>query len=104
MLPTALYIGGLMGLQRQVRANSLQIACGVFRGIGAVLVLWLLAPTIFAFVLWQLITNAIYCFLVRFSLWHALSPDLSQPHPRFKWQVFRDTWRYAAGMAGTRRT
>ena len=99
-LPSGLYIGGLMGLQRQVRANSLQIAWGVLRGVGAVLVLWLLSPTIFAFALWQLISNAVYGFFARLSLWRALSPGPAQPHPRFKWQVFRDTWRYAAGMAG----
>ena len=45
-LPSGLYIGGLMGLQRQVRANSIQIAWGVFRGLGAVLVLWLFSPTL----------------------------------------------------------
>lgn len=99
-LPSGLYIGGLMGLQRQVRANSIQIAWGAFRGVGAVLVLWLCSPTIFAFALWQLISNAIYCFFARLSLWHALSFSPAQPHPQFKWQVFRNTWRYAAGMTG----
>jgi len=99
-MPTGLYMGGLMGLQRQVRANYLQISWGVFRGVGAVLVLWLFSPTIFAFALWQLISNAIYCFFTRFSLWHVLSPEPTQPRPQFKWQIFRDTWRYAAGMAG----
>jgi len=99
-LPSGLYIGGLMGLQRQVRANSVQTAWGVFRGLGAVLVLWLFSPTIFAFALWQMISNAIYCLAARLSLWRALpsSPGQSQPH--FRWQVFRNTWRYAAGMAG----
>jgi O-antigen/teichoic acid export membrane protein len=99
-LPSGLYIGGLMGLQRQVRANSVQTAWGVFRGLGAVLVLWLFSPTIFAFALWQMISNAIYCLVARLSLWRALpsSPGQSQPH--FRWQVFRNTWRYAAGMAG----
>jgi len=99
-LPSGLYFGGLMGLQRQVQANSLQIAWGTFRGIGAVLVLWLFSPTIFAFALWQLISNAIYCFLVRFSLWRALSPGPIRSYPRFKWQIFRNTWRFAIGMAG----
>ena len=99
-MPTGLYVGGLMGLERQVRANTLQIAWGAFRGIGAVLVLWLYAPTIFAFALWQLVSNAIYLFLARASLWRVLSSAQFQSHPHFKWQVFRDTWRYAAGMAG----
>jgi O-antigen/teichoic acid export membrane protein len=99
-MPSGLYIGGLMGLQRQVRANSLQILWGVFRGVGAVLVLWLFSSTIFAFALWQLVSNAIYCFVVRLSLWRALSPNPAQSKPHFKLEVFRSTWRYAAGMAG----
>ena len=99
-LPSGLFIGGLMGLQRQVRANAISIATGVFRGLGAVLVLWLVSPTIFAFALWQLISNILYCSAARLGLWRALPfrPDHSQP--RFRWQVFRNTWRYAAGMAG----
>jgi O-antigen/teichoic acid export membrane protein len=99
-LPSGLYIGGLMGLQRQVRANSIQIGWGVFRGLGAVLVLWLCSPTIFAFALWQLISTALYCFIARLGLWRALPCSLGNPGPHFEWRVFRDTWHYAAGMAG----
>ncbi len=98
-LPSGLYIGGLMGLQRQVQANAIQIAWGVFRGVGAVVVLWLVSPTIFAFACWQLISNGIYCLAARTNLWRALS-EADSSRPRFKWQVFRDTWRYATGMAG----
>jgi O-antigen/teichoic acid export membrane protein len=99
-LPSGLYIGGLMGLQQQVRANSLQIAWGVYRGFGAVLVLWLFSPTIFSFAIWQLVSNGIYCFSTRRSLWHTLSFGSIQPHANFRWQVFHNTWRYASGMAG----
>ena len=97
-LPSGLYIGGLMGLQRQVLANTLQISWGIFRGLGAVLVLWLLSSTIFAFFLWQLVANALYYVAARQTLWHALPSSPNEP--RFRWFVFRDTWRYAAGMAG----
>lgn len=99
-LPSGLFIGGLMGLQRQVQANCFQISWGLFRGIGAVLVLWLFSPTITMFAFWQLISNMIYCFCTRFSLWNALSVSTTQSRPQFKFQVFRNTWRYAAGMAG----
>lgn len=97
-LPSNLYSGGLLGLQKQVLTNSLQIAWGVLRGVGAVLVLWLFSPTIFAFAFWQLFSNALYCIAVRASLRHAVSSTASKP--RFKFSVFRNTWRYAAGMAG----
>jgi O-antigen/teichoic acid export membrane protein len=99
-LPSALYIGGLMGLQKQVRANSVTIATGAFRGIGAVFVLSLISPTIFAFAMWQLVSNVIYCLAARQSLWHALALGAVRIQPHFRWQVFRNTWRYAAGMAG----
>ena len=99
-LPSGLYIGGLMGLQRQIQANSIQIAWGVFRGAGVIVIFWFFAPTIFSFASWQLISNAIYCFFARLALWRVLSSGLSRPSPHFKWHVFRTTWRYAAGMVG----
>lgn len=97
-LPANLYSGGLFGLQKQVLSNLLQIAWGVWRGGGAVLVLWLLSPTIIMFSAWQLIANAAYCFMIRYSLWRVL-PDRAVP-PRCSKEVLRETWNYAAGMAG----
>jgi O-antigen/teichoic acid export membrane protein len=69
------------------------------RGLGAVVVLGLCSPTIFAFALWQLVSNALYCFGARFSLWRAVLAGSIQSPPRFAWVAFRSTWRYAAGMS-----
>ena len=99
-LPSALYIGGLMGLEKQVRSNTITIATSIFRGFGAVLVLWLFSPTIFAFALWQLISNVVYCLTARFSLWNALPVRADQSRPHFRWQAFLNTSHYALGMAG----
>jgi O-antigen/teichoic acid export membrane protein len=99
-LPSALYIGGLMGLEKQVRSNTITIATSICRSLGAVLVLWLVSPTIFAFAAWQLISNAVYCSAARFGLWRALPPRADQSRPHFRWQAFRNTWHYALGMAG----
>lgn len=89
-----------MGLEKQVRANVLQVAWGAFRGIGAVLFLWLYAPTIEAFFVWQVISNAAYLLLARADLWRVLSQGQVLPPPHFRWAVFHGTWRYAAGVAG----
>jgi len=97
-LPASLYIGGLMGLQKQVLSNSLQIGWSMLRGMGSVLVLWLLCPTIYAFVCWQLFSNVAYCLFARTTIWHAVASGCARP--RFNWLVFRNTWRYAMGMAG----
>ena len=99
-LPSSLYIGGLMGLQLQVRANSLQIFWGIYRGCGTVVVLWLVSPTIFYFACWQVIANGVYCFLARKGLWRALTYGSINLPAQFRWQVFSKTWRYATGMAG----
>jgi O-antigen/teichoic acid export membrane protein len=97
-LPANLYIGGLMGLQRQVLTNSLQMGWGLARGAGAVLVLWLVSPTAVAFFWWQLLANVAYCLAARTALRRAVSHGVERP--RFKWLVFQNTWRYALGMAG----
>jgi len=99
-LPSGLFIGGLMGLQKQVLANSIQVAWSVFRGIGSILVLWLYSPTILAFFWWQVISNVLYCFFSRASLWFVLSNNSTQSNAHFKWSLFRSTWRYAVGMMG----
>src|ERR1019366_3636885 len=99
-LPSGLYIGGLMGLQHQVRANGIQVAWGIFRGFGTVLVLWLFSPTIIVFSAWQVISNLMYCLLARDSLWRALPSNSSESRPLFQWRALRSTGRYAAGMTG----
>lgn len=99
-LPTSLYLGGLMGLERQVRAAYLQVGLGALRGVGTVVVLWWIAPTIVAFAWWQLITNAIGLLAIRGSLWRALSPTAQLPRSRFSRASVAGSWRYAAGMAG----
>ena len=97
-LPASLYIGGLMGLQRQVLSNSLQIAWSGLRGGGSILILWLISPTILAFISWQLFSNVVYLVCTRAAIWRAVAA--SDITPRFSWEVFHRTWRYAIGMAG----
>ena len=52
--PIGFYSGGLMGLQRQVLLNGINVAMATFRGVGAVLILWLVSPTVEAFFSWQI--------------------------------------------------
>lgn len=99
-LPAGLYVGGLMGLQMQVRANSVQVAWGVYRGGGAVLALMFVSPTILSFAVWQLISNAVYCYSCRHSLWQLVPADRDRPPARFRRSVFMSSWRYASGMTG----
>jgi O-antigen/teichoic acid export membrane protein len=95
-LLSALYNGGLSGLQKQVLTNALQIAWGMVRGIGAVAALWLISPTVFTFLCWQIFSNAVYCFVVRYNLWHTL--PFQKVRSQINLRVFRHTWRYSMSM------
>ncbi|MHB0946179.1 MAG: lipopolysaccharide biosynthesis protein [Sedimentisphaerales bacterium] len=97
-MPIGFYSGGLMGLQRQVLLNVINISIGTLRGAGAVLILWLVSPTIQAFFLWQIVTSAINIFLLALFLWQRL------PHSNnktvFQKQLLKGIWKFAAGMSG----
>lgn len=49
------YSGCLIGLQRQVELNIITVIAATVRGGGAVLVLWLISPSMQAFFVWQAI-------------------------------------------------
>jgi len=53
--PSSYYSGCLNGFQRQVSLNIVNIVGSTLRGAGAVLVLWLISPTIQTFFAWQAI-------------------------------------------------
>jgi O-antigen/teichoic acid export membrane protein len=95
--PFSFYSGGLMGLQRQVLLSGVQIGMGTLRGVGAILILWLVSPTIQAFFGWQIAISALSTFIVAFLLWHSLPP--STEAPRFRTKHLQKVWRFAAGIS-----
>jgi O-antigen/teichoic acid export membrane protein len=96
--PYALYAGGLMGLQRQVLLNGVTIAAATLRWGGAVLVLWLVSPTIQAFFAWQVLASALHTAATGAALWRSL-PSAQRP-ARFEQRALSRIWRFAAGMTG----
>jgi O-antigen/teichoic acid export membrane protein len=96
--PFALYSGGLIGLQRQVLLNTITVGTATLRGLGSVLLLWLVSPTIQAFFTWQLVVTAIQTGTTAYFLWRSL-PE-SDAKPRFRRTMIRSIWRFAAGMMG----
>ena len=96
--PISFYQSGLMGLQRQVLLNSIKIGMSTFNGVGAVLILALVSPTITAFFAWQIVSGAASVILFAIFLWRRLPP--SKSHPRITPNVIRNIWRFAAGLSG----
>ncbi len=97
-MPIGFYSGGLMGLQRQVLLNVINISMSSLRGAGAVLILWLISPTIQAFFLWQIVISIINNFLLARFLWRRL--PVGEKNAVFQKRLLKGIWRFAAGMSG----
>jgi len=97
-MPIGFYSGGLMGLQKQVLLNVINVCMNTLRGVGAVLILWLVSPTIQAFLLWQIGISVINAFLLALFLWRELPH--SENKAVFQKQLLKGIWRFSAGMSG----
>lgn len=93
--PLALYSGGLQGLQKQVRLNAVNASMATVRGVGAVLILWLVSPTVQAFFLWQVTAGLLHTGALAIALWRSLG---GTAHAEFNRALFRSVWHFAAGM------
>lgn len=96
-MPIGFYSGGLMGLQKQVQLNVVNVSMSTLRGVGAVLILWLVSPTIQAFLLWQIAVSVLNFISLALFLWSSL------PHCKnktvFQRQLLKGVWRFTAGMS-----
>lgn len=95
--PMSLYEGGLMGLQKQVLVNKILIVFGTIRGLGAVLVLWGISPTIYAFFGWQAIMSLLGSLILLYTLWSALPKTGTRA--RFNSGILSEIWKYAAAVS-----
>ena len=96
--PSSLYSGGLIGIQKQVLLNKINIFFSTLRGGGAVLVLFFFDPSISNFFLWQIFVNIINIIFLYFSLWKRLPSGIKRK--QFSKKIFAEIWHFAAGMSG----
>jgi O-antigen/teichoic acid export membrane protein len=93
-MPAGLYLGGLMGLQRQVEASSLVALFGTTRAAGAVAVLAAM-PDIRAFFAWQIVIGAAQTAVMRRSLMRAIR---GMGPSRLSLEMLRALGHFAGGM------
>ncbi|MHB8845789.1 MAG: oligosaccharide flippase family protein [Nitrospirota bacterium] len=96
--PSSLYSGALTGLQRQVLMNGLRSTIATIQAVGAIFVLWLVSPTIYAYFVWQLVVSIVQTVIFAYAVWSVL-PKTSI-RPSFKKDLLVSNFRFAAGMAG----
>jgi O-antigen/teichoic acid export membrane protein len=97
-MPIGFYSGGLMGLQKQVLLNMINSCMSTLRGAGAVLILWLVSPTIQAFLLWQIIINIVNTLFLAMFIWRRLPHGSNKAV--FQKRLLKGIGRFAAGMSG----
>jgi O-antigen/teichoic acid export membrane protein len=96
--PTSLYDGGLIGLQQQVLLNSVRSGMATIQHAGAVLVLWLISPTILTYFTWQIFIGIIQTLLLAHFVWRSL--PVTHEQSVFQKYLLEKNWRFAAGMTG----
>ena len=97
-MPIGFYSGGLMGLQKQVLLNVIAVCMNTLRGAGAVLVLWLVSPTIQAFFTWQIVVSITNVVFLAGFIWRSLPAGDSRTV--FQRVLLKGVWRFAAGISG----
>lgn len=92
------YLGGFLGLEKQVKANAFQVFWGFCRN-ALVVVAISYTPTLEMFFLWQTISTMLFTILFRVCLYKELIGkyvfDLAF---RIEKVVFDKIWRFAGGM------
>ena len=94
-----LYRGAIFGLQRQVWFNAANAAVSTVRGVGVIGVLAWVAPSVEAFLLWQLALAIVPVVLYAWKT-HSVLPRAPQ-RVRFSSRALADVGRFAGGMMGT---
>ena len=89
-----LYNSGLMGLQKQVLSNSLQILFSLFRQ-GFVLIPLIMYKSLESYFIWQLFVTLIFFILTRKVL---LKQIMINVKPVFKLTILKTVSKFAAGM------
>ena len=95
-IPSGLYIGGLMGLQKQAVCSALIALFGTLRGIGAVFTILLISSDLRAFFVWQIILSVIQVFVMQQILWKDLG--LTRQSVIFSKEILKSVKFFAGGM------
>lgn len=92
------YMGGLLGLEKQVKANVIQIGWGMMRN-GLVVVLVMFIPTLDMFFFWQTISTILFTVIFKLSLEKILIGKYRfNFNPKIERAVFERIWQFAGGM------
>lgn len=94
------YVGGVLGLEKQVFANLLQVGWGVLRNGLVVIAIWI-SPNLNSFFIWQAISTIVFALVAKIYLQKLLNESKSFDFS-FSLQIDNQTlsrvWKFAGGM------
>ena len=96
--PSALYTGGLIGLQHQVRLNGIRAVGATFQSAGAAIIVTWVSPSILAYFAWQAFVALGQATFLGYTLWSALPP--AERGASFQKGLLAKNWKFTAGMTG----
>ena len=95
---SSFYVGGLLGLQKQVALNTINIIFSTLRIGGAVYVIAYVSAQIQAFLLWQCFVTILQAIALIYAVRRSLPAAAEKG--RFQKETFYKVWKFAAGMTG----
>jgi O-antigen/teichoic acid export membrane protein len=96
--PFALYQAGLLGRQRQVLVNTVNTCFVTIRTLGAVLLIWRVAPSIELFFAWQAFLMFIQVIVTAVLLRRNLPRAPQKVHVRFS--LLHNLWKFSLVISG----
>ncbi len=98
--PHSIYRGALIGAEKLVLLNSINILMVTITAVGSVLVLALADATLQAFFIWQAIAGLLLTLLMRRAAWKLIFPAgrKASERPRFDRISLLRVWRFTAGL------
>jgi O-antigen/teichoic acid export membrane protein len=91
---TTLENSGLMGLEKQVLSNSIQVSCSISRS-AIVLIPLYFYPTLLTFFVWQLVVNGVFFFITRYNLWKFIRENIIY---KYDVNILKTVGKFAGGM------
>ena len=92
------YKGGLLGLEKQVKANVFQIFWGLIRN-GFVIIVLIYSSNLATFFYWQLASTAIFVFILKYLLTKEFEGLLKFfSIPKVEYRILKEVWKFAGGV------
>jgi O-antigen/teichoic acid export membrane protein len=94
---STLYVGGLLGLQKQQALALVGIIATTVRAAATIAVLWGISPTVQAMFWVQAVVGLVNTLVLVWLLWVSLPGPKTKPI--FQAELFADIWKFATGVS-----